>query len=107
MKKLIRKSVNSSRRVFRIGHVEDSIMRQRSLRMIAMLASAAVMFLGYVAPTYAQLDEARKVNWETAKKLFPEIVEAAKDNPRKAFERMNEFKVNLDIILMFPFSALL
>jgi len=98
MEKLIRKSINNSRRVLRIGHGEDNIMRQKSLRMIAMLASAAVMLLGHVAPTYAQLDEVRKVNWETAKKLFPEIVEAAKDNPRKAFERMNEFKVNLDII---------
>ena len=61
-----------------------------------MCCSAAV---GHVAPTSAQIDEVRKDSWEKAKTVFPMIVDAAAAGTvRKAYELMNDFKANVEIV---------
>lgn len=75
------------------------MMRHSSLWMITMFWCAAVLLVCHVAPTAAQIDEVRTDSWEKAKNVFPMIVDAAAAGTmRKAYELMNDFKANLEIL---------
>lgn len=72
-------------------------MTRRNHRVIA-IAAFVVAALGPAA-AHAQVDEARKTNWDNAKKLYFEIVDAVGANNRDlAFSRTDELRANLDYI---------
>jgi hypothetical protein len=74
-------------------------MRQCWLHRCTMIGFAAALVLCQVSISSAQIDEARKANWENAKKLFQIIYDGTKgNNVREAFKSMEEFKTNMDII---------
>lgn len=74
-------------------------MHQRWLHWFAVVSCTATLFLSYASTSIAQVDEARKVNWDNAKKLFQIIYDGAKGtNVREAFKSLDEFKANMDVV---------
>ena len=75
-------------------------MRQCWFYRLTVIGFTAALVLCHVSTSSAQIDEARKANWDNAKKLFQIIYDGTKgNNVREAFKSMEEFKTNMDIVL--------
>ena len=74
-------------------------MRQCWFYRLTVIGFTAALVLCHVSTSSAQIDEARKANWDNAKKLFQIIYDGTKgNNVREAFKSMEEFKTNMDIV---------
>jgi hypothetical protein len=78
---------------------QENKMQQHRIRTLAMIGIAAAMLLSHATTSVAQVDEARKSNWDNAKRLYVNIVDAVEGGKREeAYKRTDEFRANLDYI---------
>jgi hypothetical protein len=74
-------------------------MRAHCFRTFAVVGITAAVVLTQASTSVAQVDEARKVNWDNTKKLYVEIVDAVGAGKRdEADKRISELKANLDLV---------
>jgi hypothetical protein len=78
-------------------------MKLKSFTPIVILGLSLSMYssmlMTHTPIAHAQLDESRKSNWETSKKLYPMMVDAvAAQRIRDGYNAANELRLNLDIV---------
>lgn len=75
-------------------------MRSSWFRPLAVIGLAAALLLAYASPAQAQIDQARKGEFEKARDLIPQIVDAATSGKRSEANRMlDDFISNMNTVV--------